>query len=305
MQKGYLRIPYAWFGKNAVWWRLTSEQRGALATLCSMVAYSDFEFETKYGKVPLKCGQMVTSVNGLAKMLSISESKVKTLLKKLKDEDVILIQSVKDAFASTLASTFARTLSQLTILTIKELQASPNTPIASTFAGTFAQDNNINKNNINKNINSRENNAHRCEGKSSIVITDEDRIPTKDFDTIKVAEMMDFVRLHKQEWTETFCMNHHITPEQFFCVYADFVRHCQNLGETVKTVKDTTSHFAKWYLVQKEKNKTHGTTSQNNSKRSAGFSTTAEEAERRRKFEEHIWQQLNDGGGGDAPPLPF
>jgi len=256
----------------------------------------------------VKAGQMVTSVRKLADKVGISESKVRTLLKKLKDEGIISTQRVKDvegAITRTFTHTLAHALAQSTILTINDLQVSDETSISSTLTSTLTQENN-NINNKNKNIFG--DNTHTCtyahEKEESTVITYEDKIPIKDNDTVNVSDMMDFVKLHKREWIETFCMNNQITLEQFFSVYADFVRHCENLGETVKVVKEVTSHFANWYLVQQRKNRFHSTTGQNNSNRTSPYSNTPEEAERRRKFEEHIWRQLR-GEKKDDTPLPF
>ena len=112
--KTFVQIPRAWFGKDGVWWKLNSEQRAALVTLCSAVSFCDHEVEVKGVKIWLEKGQFVTSRRKLMELLNMSEGNIKGLVKLLKNEGVITIIPYKD--------NLSQHLSQYSVLTINDLR---------------------------------------------------------------------------------------------------------------------------------------------------------------------------------------
>ena len=111
--KTFVQIPRAWFVKDGVWWKLNSEQRAALVTLCSAVSFCGHEVEVKGVKIWLEKGQFVTSVRKLAEMVDLSERKVRTLINVLKSNDIITI--------STLNKDATQQMTQSSLLTINDL----------------------------------------------------------------------------------------------------------------------------------------------------------------------------------------
>lgn len=110
----FVQIPRAWFVKDGVWWKLNSEQRAALVTLCSAVSFCDHEVEVKGVKIWLEKGQFVTSRRKLMELLKMSEGNIKGLVKLLKNEGVITIIPYKD--------NLSQHLSQYSVLTINDLR---------------------------------------------------------------------------------------------------------------------------------------------------------------------------------------
>lgn len=51
-------------------------------------------------------------------------------------------------------------------------------------------------------------------------------------------------------WTETVCMNEHITPGAFKGHLKDFFKMLQNRGETKKSSSDAKHHFASWLRIE-------------------------------------------------------
>ena len=121
MENGFVRLPRTWFAKGGVWWKLNTEQRAALATLCSLVAYGEYEYATKGGKVVLEAGQMVTSYRTLAERLELSEMKVRTLVQVLKKEDIVRFEK---AYLHT-----TQKATQLSMLTVNALHDCTTQPI--------------------------------------------------------------------------------------------------------------------------------------------------------------------------------
>ncbi len=112
MENGFVKIPRAWFMSDA-WRKANDKQKVAMVTLCSVVAYGEYVFESKWGNVKLECGQMVTSRRMLMKLLGLSEWKTRNLLEQLKDEGLISIEPI--------AYKTSQQTSQPTILTINKL----------------------------------------------------------------------------------------------------------------------------------------------------------------------------------------
>ena len=137
MENGFVKIPRAWFEKNGVWGKLNSEQRGALVTLCSVVAYDKHGYKTERGVAILDVGQIAVSRCKLAEILGLSEWRTRHLVELLKKENIISIDSFEP-----IAS---KKTSKLTILTVNHLHN-----IAS--KKTSLDKRNINKINIKKEI---------------------------------------------------------------------------------------------------------------------------------------------------------
>lgn len=55
-------------------------------------------------------------------------------------------------------------------------------------------------------------------------------------------------------WYEPFCMNNHLTPQQFADYLKRFFADLQDRGETSKSEKDAKHHFSSWYKLNKNKN---------------------------------------------------
>jgi len=91
-----------------------------MVTLCSVVAYTEHVFHSKYGDVRLECGQMVTSYRSLAECLGVGVRQVRTLLQLLKNEGIISIEAVQKE--ATQEAT--QQMTQYSILTINDLHES-------------------------------------------------------------------------------------------------------------------------------------------------------------------------------------
>ncbi|WP_455671678.1 DUF7833 domain-containing protein [Phocaeicola sp.] len=63
------------------------------------------------------------------------------------------------------------------------------------------------------------------------------------------------VLLNSPSWWEVFCMNNHLTPDQFKDYLKQFFCHLQNTGETMKSEKEGKYHFSCWYnkIIEIEK----------------------------------------------------
>lgn len=60
--------------------------------------------------------------------------------------------------------------------------------------------------------------------------------------------------LNSPIWYESFCMNNHLTLQQFADYLKQFFVELQNRGETSKSEKDAKYHFASWYKLNKNRN---------------------------------------------------
>lgn len=58
---------------------------------------------------------------------------------------------------------------------------------------------------------------------------------------------------NSQIWHEPFCMNNHLTPQQFADYLKRFFSDLQDRGETSKSEKDAKHHFASWFKLNKNK----------------------------------------------------
>lgn len=57
--------------------------------------------------------------------------------------------------------------------------------------------------------------------------------------------------LNERVWLEQFCMNKHITPQNFAVHLKSFFAELQNRGETSKSIKDAKFHFSNWFKTNK------------------------------------------------------
>ena len=60
--------------------------------------------------------------------------------------------------------------------------------------------------------------------------------------------------LNSRIWYEPFCMNNHLTPQQFADYLKQFFSELQDRGETSKSEKDAKHHFSSWFKLNKNKN---------------------------------------------------
>lgn len=60
--------------------------------------------------------------------------------------------------------------------------------------------------------------------------------------------------LNSRIWYEPFCMNNHLTPQQFADYLKRFFSELQDRGETSKSEKDAKHHFSSWFKLNKNKN---------------------------------------------------
>lgn len=145
MENGFVKIPRAWFTSDA-WRKANDKQKVAMVTLCSVVAYGEYVFESKYGNVKLECGQMVTSINMLMDLLQFTRKEVRNFLEYLENKGVI---NIEVAYSGTGAHKRAH----YSILTINDLHTVPTQNGAQKRAQKRAQDIEIIKeNNIKKEI---------------------------------------------------------------------------------------------------------------------------------------------------------
>jgi len=158
MDNGFIRIPRSLLSSDA-WRKGSDKQRVAMVTLCSVVAYTEHVFHSKYGDVKLECGQMVTSYRSLAECLGVGVRQVRTLLQLLKNEGIISIEAVQKE--ATQEAT--QQMTQYSILTINDLHESATQQATREVTQDIRRINNdiFLFKNISPSNNAREENSHK------------------------------------------------------------------------------------------------------------------------------------------------
>lgn len=84
MQKGYLRIPRAWFSSDA-WRKATHEQRSVLIDLCFRVAFREIDVEVNRMNVHIGVGQVAMSQKDMMKVWGMTRQKVRGVISSLEE----------------------------------------------------------------------------------------------------------------------------------------------------------------------------------------------------------------------------
>lgn len=217
----------------------------AWVDLLMIACHKESSFRKRGIKVYLKRGQVGKSLDELSKRWRWSIGKVKRFLLELENETQIIIDN--------------NNVNQIiTIVNYNKYQTDNN-------ANNNADDytNNIANRNANDNADEMQNDMQiNMQTEMQIAMqtetykNDKNITPTHAYMREAETDLENCFNalLNDAIWYESFCMNNHLTLQQFADYLKQFFVELQNRGETSKSEKDAKHHFASWYKLNKNRN---------------------------------------------------
>lgn len=212
----------------------------AWVDLLLLASHKETSFRKRGIKVYLKRGQVGKSLDELSKRWKWSIGKVKRFLIELENEMQIIVDN--------------NNVNQvITIINYSKYQGDSN-------ANNTANDNTDSVTDDNANETQTEMQTEPQTEMQTETLTETYKNDKKIFSTPAYTREAEtdlencYTALSNNAiWFEPFCMNNHLTPDQFRQYLKCFFVELQNRGETTKSEKDAKHHFANWFNLNKNK----------------------------------------------------
>lgn len=213
----------------------------AWADLLMLANYKESSFRKRGIKVSLVRGQIGKSLDELSKRWKWSIGKVKRFLIELEDENQILINN-------------SNVNQVITIVNYNKYQsddnandnANSNADETQTILQTDTQTESQTDTQIAMQTESLTETSKKAKNLSPTPVGAYEAEP----DLLTCYNSL----LNSPIWYEPFCMNNHLTPQQFADYLKRFFSDLQDRGETSKSEKDAKHHFSSWFKLNKNKN---------------------------------------------------